>query len=76
MGFYFCEKYINTEADEKKVERNIYAALSYFLGSNDFFRYFSLTPAQKCQYAQLKLTKEAYWWWENSHIDCRDWLIL
>ena len=56
MGFYFCARYINTDADEKKVERDMYAALSYFRGSNDhvgyeewesnleaFFSYFILT---------------------------------
>ena len=42
----------------------------------DFFGYFSLTPAQKCHYAQMKLAGEAYQWWKDSHIDCRDWLIL
>jgi len=24
----------------------------------------------------MKLAGEAYWWWEDSHIDCRNWLIL
>ena len=24
----------------------------------------------------MKLPGEAYWWWENSHINYRDWLIL
>jgi len=42
----------------------------------DFFRYFSLTPAQKCHYAQIKLAREVYMWWEDSHVDCHDWLIL
>ena len=57
----------------------MYVVLSYFRGSNDqdryercenqleyFFKYFSLTPAQKCHYAQMKLAGEAYWWWEDS----------
>jgi len=35
MEFYFCGKYINTEGDEKQVERDMYAVLSYFRGSND-----------------------------------------
>jgi len=56
MGFYFCGRYINTDADEKKVERDMYAALTCFRGSNDhighaewerkfetFFSYFILT---------------------------------
>ena len=89
MGFYFCGKYIYTDGDEKEVERDMYAALPYFRGFYDqdgyekwenhlenFFRYFSLTPAQKCHYAQMKLVGEVYWWWEDNHIDCRDWLIL
>ena len=84
MGFYFCGKYIYAD-DEKEVERDMYATLLYFWGSNDhdgyeewenhledFFRYFSLTSAQKCHYAQLKLAGEAYWWCEDSHIDYRD----
>ena len=24
----------------------------------------------------MKLTGEAYWWWKDSHIDCRNWLIF
>ena len=56
MKFYFYEKYINTEADDKEVEWDMYADLSYFRGSNDqygyekwennlkdFFSYFILT---------------------------------
>ena len=35
MGFYFCGKYIYTGGDEKEVERDMYAILSYFRGSND-----------------------------------------
>ena len=35
MGFYFCGKHIYTDGDEKKVERNIHAALSYFQGFYD-----------------------------------------
>jgi len=78
-----------TDGDEKDVEGDMYAALLYFRDFYDqngyekwenyfenFFRYFSLTPAQKCHYAEMKLVGEVYWWWEDSHIDCRDWLIL
>ena len=56
MNFYFSEKYINTEADDKKVERNMYVTIPYFRGSDnqygyekwesnlkDFFSYFILT---------------------------------
>ena len=73
MKFYFCGKYIYTDGDEKEVEGDMYAALPYFRGSNDldgyekcekyfanFFRYFSLTPAQKCHYGQMKLAGETY----------------
>ena len=35
-----------------------------------------MTPKQKCHYVQMKLAGEAYWWWEDSHINCRDWLVL
>ena len=24
----------------------------------------------------MKLAGEAYWWWEDSQINCRDWLAL
>jgi len=64
MRFYFCGKYIYTDGDEKEVERDMNAALPYFRGFydrdgykkwenhlEDFFRYFSLTLAQKCHYA-------------------------
>jgi len=30
MGFYFCARYINTDADEMEVKRDMYAALPYF----------------------------------------------
>ena len=73
MRFYFCGKYIYTNGDKKEVERNMYAVLPYFRSSNnldgyetwenqleDFFRYFSLIPAQKSHYAQMKLVGEAY----------------
>jgi len=42
----------------------------------DFFKYFSLTPARKCHYTRMKLTGENYWWCEDSHSNCRDWLVL
>ena len=42
----------------------------------NFFRYFSLTPAQKCHYAQMKLAGEAYWWWKDDYIECRHWFVL
>ena len=72
MRFCFCGKYIYTDGDEKEIERDMYAALSYFRSFydqdgyekwknhlEDFFRHFSLTPAQKCHYAQIKLDGEA-----------------
>jgi len=39
MGFYFCGQYINTDADEKKVERDMFKAVPHFLGSNDRYKY-------------------------------------
>ena len=30
MGFYFCGRYINTDADDKNVERDMYAVIPYF----------------------------------------------
>jgi len=30
-----CERYINTDTDGKKVERDMYAAIPYFWDSND-----------------------------------------
>ena len=35
MGFHICGKYIYIDDDENEVERDMYAALSYFRGSND-----------------------------------------
>jgi len=67
----------------------MYTTVLYFQSSNDhdgyeewkdhledFFSYFSLTPEQKCRYAQMKLAGEAYWWWKDNHIDCRYWFVL
>jgi len=42
----------------------------------NFFRYSSSTPTQKCHYIQMKLAGEAYWWLKYNHIDFRDWLVL
>jgi len=39
MGFYFCDRYINTNADDKEVERDMYAAILYFWDSNDHIGY-------------------------------------
>ena len=75
MGFYFCGSYINTDADENEVERDMYTVVSYFWGSHDryeykewkiifeeIFSYFSLTSEHKYHYAQMRLVGEAYWW--------------
>jgi len=35
VGFYFCDRYICTDGDDKKVERDMYATLPYFRVSND-----------------------------------------
>jgi len=39
MKFYFCGRYINTDADDKKVERGLYAAITFFRGSSDHYEY-------------------------------------
>ena len=65
MDFYFCDCYINTDVDDKKVERDMYAAIMYFRSSDDhygyekwennigaFFSYFVPTSKQKFYYAQ------------------------
>jgi len=88
MKFYFCEQYINTEADDKEVERDMYAALLCFQGSDDqcgyekwesnledIFSYFILTSEQKCRYAQMKLVGKTCWK-KCSHIDYRYWFVL
>ena len=38
MGFYFCGSCINIDADDKEVERGMYAVISYFQGFNDHIR--------------------------------------
>ena len=89
MDFYFCVKYIYTDGDEKKVERDMYVALLCFRGSNDhigyeewenileaFFSYYILTSEEKYYYAQMKQVGHAYWWWKDSHIDDQYWFVL
>ena len=39
MGFYFYGRYINTDANDKKVEHDMYAAIMYFQSSNDYTGY-------------------------------------
>ena len=34
MKFYFCGRYINTDATDKKVERDMYVAIPHFWGFN------------------------------------------
>ena len=73
MSFYFCGRYIHIDDDEKKVERDMSAAIPCFWGSHDhdgyekwesnlkaFFSYFVLTYEQKCRYAQMRQVGEAY----------------
>jgi len=65
--------YIYTDGDDKKVERDMYAAIPYFQGSHnrygyekwenhfeELFSYLPLTSEQKCRYAQMKLDEEDY----------------
>jgi len=83
MGFYFCGKYIYTDGDKKEVKRKcmqlsrIFGVLIIIMDMRSlkiilkiFFSCFYLTLEQKRHYAQLKLAEKAYWWWEDSHIDC------
>jgi len=39
MKFYFCERYINTDADDKKVEQDMNAAIPYFRGFSDHYEH-------------------------------------
>ena len=39
MGFYFCGRYIDTDADENEAEQDMYEALLYFQCSNDHIEY-------------------------------------
>ena len=32
-------------------------------------------PKQKCQYVQMKMVGEAYWWWKDNHRFC-EWFVL
>ena len=76
MGFYFCERYINTDCDDKYVERAMFDAIPFFQvfddrygyeaqesDPKDSFSYFFLTTEDKCGYARLKLDGEVYYWW-------------
>ena len=80
MRFYFCGKYIHTDGDEKYVERDMYAALS-------FFRVLMIRMNTKSEKINLKISSntcaevslcpneasgDAYWWLKDNHIDCRD----
>ena len=75
MGLYVCGSYINTDADEKEVEQDMYMAVPHFWGSHnrygyeeweshleEFFSYFFLISEQKYHYAQMRLVGDAYWW--------------
>jgi len=82
--------YIYTDCDDKEVERDMYAAVPYFQGSynryryeywesqlEDFFSYFELITEEKCRYARrLSLDGEAYYWWKDNHRFCRSWFLL
>ena len=74
-GILFLWQIHYTDGDVKEAERDMYAGFSYFRGFydqdgyekwenhlEDFFRYFFLTLAHKCHYAQMKIAREAYWW--------------
>jgi len=83
MDFYFSDKYINTDRDNKYVEQVMFENVPLFWGFDDryvyeawgsdleyFFSYFSLTTQEKCCYAKPKLDGEVYYWWRNNHRLC------
>ena len=39
MCFYFSGRYINIDANEKEVERDVFTVVPHFLGSNDHYGY-------------------------------------
>jgi len=39
MKFYFCGSYINIDADEKEMERDMYMTIPHFWGSHDRYVY-------------------------------------
>jgi len=39
MCFYFCGRYINTDVNDNDVERDMYAVIPYFWGSNNHIGY-------------------------------------
>ena len=39
MGFFFCGKYINTDCEDKYVERAMIGSISFFRGFNDHYGY-------------------------------------
>ena len=89
MGFCLCDKYINTDYDDKYVERAMFEIIPLFKDFNDrygyeawkidledFFSYFSMTTEKKYDNAKLKLDGEAYYWWRDNHKLCRYWFTL
>ena len=58
MKFYFCGKYINTKTNDKEVERNMYAALSCFQGSDDQYGYEKWESNLKDFFGYFILTSE------------------
>ena len=90
MSFYFCGRYINTDCDDKYLERAMFEAIPLFRdfdhrygyeawknGLEDFFNYFYLTTEEKCRSARVKLDREAYYQWRDNHKSlCQYWFIL
>jgi len=42
----------------------------------DFFQLFLLDIRAEVPLCLDKADWEVYWWWEDSHLDCRDWFVL
>jgi len=39
MKFYFCERYIITDANDRKLEWDMYVDIPYYRDSNDHYGY-------------------------------------
>jgi len=50
IGFYFCEKYIYANGDEKEIKRDMYAALSYFWSFVDCLKIIENKSSEKRVY--------------------------
>jgi len=61
MDFYFCVKYIYTGGDEKEMERDMYAALSYFRESHVAYEKWKNNLEEIFSYLALKSEPKYYY---------------